>query len=176
MLRGLQRPEEDATHTSDSGGVGLEAAAAAEAGEAAAEAAVAEDEEEEEEVVAIVDPPRTGLKPSVCAALRAQPRVRRVLFVSCNPHGHNMRFDYTVKGGSLIDNAVVRVFTFQHKMAACLLSTACLFAAQKKKVLEADLRKEIQAQEGSSYLKTAPNCLDGTGSLRTGRSRRQQRH
>ena len=132
MLRGLQRPEEDATHTSDSGGVGLEAAAAAEAGEAAAEAAVAEDEEEEEVVVAIVDPPRTGLKPSVCAALRAQPRVRRVLFVSCNPHGHNMRFDYTVKGGSLIDNAVVRVFTFQHKMAACLLSTACLFAAQRK--------------------------------------------
>lgn len=49
------------------------------------------------EVIAIVDPPRTGLKPSVCAALRAQPSIRRVLFVSCNPHGHNMRFDYTVK-------------------------------------------------------------------------------
>jgi hypothetical protein len=30
-----------------------------------------------------------------------------VLFVSCNPQGHNMRLDYTVRGGSLIDNAVV---------------------------------------------------------------------
>lgn len=58
-------------------------------------------------VVAIVDPPRTGLKPTVCAALRKQPAVERVVFVSCNPHGHQMRFDYTVKGGSLIDNAVV---------------------------------------------------------------------
>ena len=57
--------------------------------------------------MAIVDPPRTGLKPSVCAALRKQPAIERVLFVSCNPHGHQMRFDYTVKGGSLIDNAIV---------------------------------------------------------------------
>ena len=51
----------------------------------------------EAEVIAIVDPARTGLKPSVCAAIRAQSSIRRVLFVSCNPHGHNMRYDYTVK-------------------------------------------------------------------------------
>ena len=58
-------------------------------------------------VVAVVDPPRTGLAPALCAALRAQPCISRVLFVSCNPHGHNLRFDFTVAGGSLIDNAAV---------------------------------------------------------------------
>ena len=60
-----------------------------------------------DEIVAVVDPARTGLKPAVCRALRARADVRRVVFVSCNPHGHNMRWDFTVKNGSLLDNALV---------------------------------------------------------------------
>ena len=31
-------------------------------------------------------------------------RVRRVVFISCNPHGHTLRRDYVVKGGSLASN------------------------------------------------------------------------
>eukprot|EP01043_Picozoa_sp_COSAG02_P075091 COSAG02_NODE_15323_length_1182_cov_0.879963_2_plen_197_part_00 len=69
------------------------------------------------EVIAIVYPPRTGLKPSVCAALRAQPSIRRVLFVSCNPHGHNMRFDYTVK-----------------VTAKCMLANSLLETLQQRKL------------------------------------------
>ena len=51
--------------------------------------------------MAILDPPRTGIAPSVCRALRAAEAVTRVVFVSCNPHGHTLRHDYVVKGGSL---------------------------------------------------------------------------
>ena len=40
-------------------------------------------------------------------ALRARADVRRVVYVSCNPRGHNMRWDFSVKNGTLIDNAVV---------------------------------------------------------------------
>ena len=59
------------------------------------------------QVVAIVDPPRTGMKPSVCRKLRWRKEVAVVVVVSCNPHGYNMRWDYTVKNGTLLDNAGV---------------------------------------------------------------------
>ncbi|XP_020592356.1 zinc finger CCCH domain-containing protein 24 [Phalaenopsis equestris] len=36
-------------------------------------------------VVAIVDPPRVGLHPTVIKALRTHPRIRRVVYISCNP-------------------------------------------------------------------------------------------
>ena len=58
-------------------------------------------------VVAVLDPPRTGVAPSVCKALRAAEAVDAVVFVSCNPHGHTLRHDYVVKGGSLASNARV---------------------------------------------------------------------
>ena len=54
--------------------------------------------------VAILDPPRTGMAPSVCKALRATEAVKRVVLCSCNPHGHNLRRDFVVKGGSLAAN------------------------------------------------------------------------
>ncbi|XP_043701826.1 zinc finger CCCH domain-containing protein 24 [Telopea speciosissima] len=37
------------------------------------------------EVVAIVDPPRGGLHPVVIKALRTHPRLRRLVYISCNP-------------------------------------------------------------------------------------------
>ncbi|KAJ1269789.1 hypothetical protein BS78_06G004200 [Paspalum vaginatum] len=36
-------------------------------------------------VVAIVDPPRVGLHPTVIKALRTHPRIRRLVYISCNP-------------------------------------------------------------------------------------------
>lgn len=36
-------------------------------------------------VVAIVDPPRVGLHPIVIKALRTHPRLRRLVYISCNP-------------------------------------------------------------------------------------------
>ncbi|XP_010521770.1 PREDICTED: zinc finger CCCH domain-containing protein 24 [Tarenaya hassleriana] len=36
-------------------------------------------------VVAIVDPPRSGLHPIVIKALRTHPRLRRLVYISCNP-------------------------------------------------------------------------------------------
>lgn len=57
--------------------------------------------------VAVLDPPRTGVAPAVCKALRATAGIARVVFVSCNPHGHTLRHDYVVKGGSLAANARV---------------------------------------------------------------------
>ncbi|XP_072985162.1 zinc finger CCCH domain-containing protein 24 [Typha latifolia] len=36
-------------------------------------------------VVAIVDPPRVGLHPIVIKALRTHPRIRRLVYISCNP-------------------------------------------------------------------------------------------
>ncbi|KAF7805579.1 zinc finger CCCH domain-containing protein 24 [Senna tora] len=36
-------------------------------------------------VVAIVDPPRPGLHPTVIKALRTHPRLRRLVYISCNP-------------------------------------------------------------------------------------------
>ncbi|KQJ81687.1 zinc finger CCCH domain-containing protein 24 [Brachypodium distachyon] len=35
--------------------------------------------------VAIVDPPRVGLHPTVIKALRTHPRIRRLVYISCNP-------------------------------------------------------------------------------------------
>ena len=58
-------------------------------------------------VTVVLDPPRTGLAPSVCKALRAEPAVDRVVFVSCNPHGHTLRHVYVIKGGSLAANAKI---------------------------------------------------------------------
>jgi len=58
-------------------------------------------------VVAVLDPPRTGLAPTVCKALRAATAVDRIVFVSCNPHGHTLRTDFVVKGGSLASNTRV---------------------------------------------------------------------
>ncbi|XP_010253649.1 PREDICTED: zinc finger CCCH domain-containing protein 24 isoform X2 [Nelumbo nucifera] len=37
------------------------------------------------DVVAIVDPPRVGLHPVVIKALRTHPRLRRLVYISCNP-------------------------------------------------------------------------------------------
>ncbi|KAL2328618.1 hypothetical protein Fmac_022045 [Flemingia macrophylla] len=36
-------------------------------------------------IVAIVDPPRAGLHPTVIKALRTHPRLRRLVYISCNP-------------------------------------------------------------------------------------------
>lgn len=36
-------------------------------------------------IVAIVDPPRSGLHPIVIKALRTHPRLRRLVYISCNP-------------------------------------------------------------------------------------------
>ncbi|KAG7572843.1 (Uracil-5)-methyltransferase family [Arabidopsis suecica] len=36
-------------------------------------------------VVAIVDPPRSGLHPAVIKALRTHPRLKRLVYISCNP-------------------------------------------------------------------------------------------
>ena len=55
-------------------------------------------------IVAVLDPPRTGVAPGVCKALRAAKEISKVVFVSCNPHGHTLRRDYVVKGGSLGNN------------------------------------------------------------------------
>lgn len=38
-----------------------------------------------ENVVVIVDPPRAGLHPTVIKALRTHPRLRRLVYISCNP-------------------------------------------------------------------------------------------
>ena len=38
-------------------------------------------------VVAIVDPPRSGLHKDVLAALRSNERIERIVYVSCNPGG-----------------------------------------------------------------------------------------
>ncbi|KAF0893256.1 hypothetical protein E2562_023508 [Oryza meyeriana var. granulata] len=38
-----------------------------------------------EDIVAIVDPPRVGLHPTVIKALRTHPRIRRLVYISCNP-------------------------------------------------------------------------------------------
>ena len=58
-------------------------------------------------ITAVLDPPRTGLAPSVCKALRAESVIDRIVFVSCNPHGHTLRHDYVVKGGSLAANTKI---------------------------------------------------------------------
>ena len=58
-------------------------------------------------VVAVIDPPRTGLAPSVCAALRANPLIARVIVVSCNPTGRRLRQDFVVHGGSFLENALI---------------------------------------------------------------------
>ena len=63
-----------------------------------------EDTDARRPIVAVLDPPRTGLAPSVCKLLRAQTDVSKIVFVSCNPHGHTLRRDYVVKGGSLGNN------------------------------------------------------------------------
>jgi len=55
--------------------------------------------------VAVLDPPRTGLSPSVCRALRASDAVGGIVFVSCNPHGHTLRRDFVLRGGNLAANA-----------------------------------------------------------------------
>jgi len=57
------------------------------------------------DVVAVLDPPRTGLAPAVCKALRQERAIKRVVYVSCNPHGYTLRHDYVVRGGSLASQA-----------------------------------------------------------------------
>ena len=57
--------------------------------------------------VAVLDPPRTGLDPSVCTALRANANVDRVLFISCNAAGKQLRRDYVVQGGTFLENALI---------------------------------------------------------------------
>jgi hypothetical protein len=58
-------------------------------------------------ITVVLDPPRTGLASSVCKALRAESAIDRIVFVSCNPHGHTLRHDYVVKGGSLAANTKI---------------------------------------------------------------------
>ena len=60
-----------------------------------------------ETATVILDPPRTGMAPSVCKAIRSSEGCTRVVYVSCNPHGHTLRHDYVVKGGSLAANLKV---------------------------------------------------------------------
>ena len=55
----------------------------------------------------MVDPPRTGMAPSVFRALRAARGVRRVVYVSCNPNGYRLRNDFVLRGGSLAASAKV---------------------------------------------------------------------
>ena len=52
-------------------------------------------------------PAAHGPRPSVCKALRAESAIDRIVFVSCNPHGHTLRHDYVVKGGSLAANTKI---------------------------------------------------------------------
>ena len=51
--------------------------------------------------LAIVDPPRTGMAPSVFRALRAAARIDAVVYVSCNPQGFRLRNDFVIRGGAL---------------------------------------------------------------------------
>ena len=60
---------------------------------------------DDEGLVVLLDPPRTGLQPSVAKALRREPRVQRIVMVSCNPCGCFYRADFVVKGGSLANVA-----------------------------------------------------------------------
>ena len=55
-------------------------------------------------VVAVLDPPRCGLKPALCRALRRLIPLKRIVFVSCNPTSEFTRFDYIIKRGGLRDN------------------------------------------------------------------------
>ena len=50
-----------------------------------AEEEAADGEYEYDDVVAVVDPPRAGLHKNVLHALRAETRLRRLVYVSCNP-------------------------------------------------------------------------------------------
>ena len=59
------------------------------------------------ELVAVVDPPRTGMAPAVCASLRRCEQVSRLVYVCCNPGGNFARWDYVVRKGSLQDNAAL---------------------------------------------------------------------
>ena len=59
------------------------------------------------DIIAICDPPRNGMRPSVSVALRSCAQVRRIVYISCNPEDKFKRKDFVVKGGSLWDNARV---------------------------------------------------------------------
>ena len=61
----------------------------------------------QQSVVAILDPPRVGIEPSVCTALRQHPAVSKIVFVSCNPSGRLLRKDYVVHGGTLASSIEV---------------------------------------------------------------------
>ena len=135
-----------------------------------------------EGVVAIVDPPRTGLAPSVCKALRAAEGVGAVVFVSCNPHGHNLRHDYVVKGGSLAANLrvlcaprgrgapfriarIVPVDLFPHT-PHCELLVLCVREARAPRKSRRQLRAEAAAAAAVDVevAETGSDSVDGHGS------------
>jgi hypothetical protein len=76
-------------------------------------------------ITVVLDPPRTGLAPSVCKALRAESAIDRIVFVSCNPHGHTLRHDYVVKGGSLAANTRPTPRYFASAVLGALYSQPC---------------------------------------------------
>ena len=61
----------------------------------------------ESRLVAIIDPPRTGMHPSVFKSLRNCALVRRIVYVCCNPTGQFARWDFIVRNGSMVDNAAL---------------------------------------------------------------------
>lgn len=57
--------------------------------------------------VAVIDPPREGLSPSVSRALRKAESIQRIVYVACNPRGGYLRrrlHDHGVQGCSLQSN------------------------------------------------------------------------
>jgi len=124
------------------------------------------------DAVAIVDPPRTGLAPGVCKALRAAEGVGAVVYVSCNPHGHNLRHDYVVKGGSLSANLrvlcgprgrgapfrvsrVVPVDLFPHT-PHCELVVLCVREARVPRKSRRQLKAEAEAVAAPPEAVAAP--------------------
>ena len=101
MAAGVATAEAEAEVSGNKDGPGMSVK------EAAAWLRATRGEQQLRDVVAVVDPPRMGMHPAVCRALRACPAVRRVVFVSCNPTGQFQRYDYVVRKGSLVDNAAL---------------------------------------------------------------------
>lgn len=78
--------EDDTTHTARVGaGDALPATAHVPPSEEEEAEKNASREYEYDDVVAVVDPPRAGLHKNVLHALRAETRLRRLVYVSCNP-------------------------------------------------------------------------------------------
>lgn len=53
---------------------------------------IKKDEKKDPEIIAIVDPPRAGLHPSVIFTLRNTPQISRIIYVSCSPKQAEQNF------------------------------------------------------------------------------------